>query len=93
MNKDSPMNEWTVVVENCTHKQVWSCNLLEPGCEILSRNPVTIEDIHPDEVSTSWFNIDLFRYIPDMPRLAGEYIIYSTLGDYTSNSIIVKQEE
>ncbi len=90
----SVVNEWTIVIENFSAKKVWSCNLLKPGYKPPPKNPrVTIDRIHPEEVATSWFNIDLFRYIPDMPHLPGEYVIYSTLGDYTSNSVIVKLEE
>ncbi len=91
---NSVTNEWTIVIENVKEKKVWSCNLLRPGFKPSRKNPnMTIDDIHPEEVATSFFNIDLFSYIPDMPRLAGEYIIYATLGDYTSNSVIVKLEE
>ena len=91
---DSPDNELTLVIENISIKKVWSCNLLEPGYETPPKNPdMTIEDIHPEEFSTSWFNIDIFRYLPDMPRAAGIYTVYATLGDYTSNTVIVKLEE
>ena len=88
----SPSDELTIIVENCTHKQLWSGNLFLGG-NIPERNPdMTIKDIHPKAVSTEWFNVDLFNYIREMPRLAGEYIVYATLGDYTSNSVIVKLE-
>lgn len=90
----STTNELTIVVESISQKQVWSCNLLRPGFRPAGRNPgVTINDIHPEEFSTSWFNVDIFRYLPDMPHEAGVYTVYATLGDYTSNTVIVKLEE
>jgi hypothetical protein len=36
-----------------------------------------------------WFNVDLFRFLPDLPRDAATYHVFSTVGDVSSNVVTV----
>jgi len=88
-----------VVVDLKTHKS-YSSNLLkkdfEPAIlddkENIEDEEVNIENEEEfEDVSiSSWFNIDLFRYIEDLPRYATTFIVYATIGDFKSNVVTVK---
>jgi hypothetical protein len=71
-----------------------ACNLRRPGATPEPAVPFDTSDPGFDGiVVTGWFNLDLFRWMPDLPRGPGRYHVFSTVGDVVSNTVTVELAE
>ena len=80
-------NEIIVVVNDLNGKKSYSSNLLldefsSPESDDLSEG--NSNAIKPSIVS-GWFNIDLYRYLSDLPKKNTKLVVYATIGNFKSN--------
>ena len=81
-----------VVTDMKTFKS-YSGNLRKPGFEYEDSQKAVGTDAKLEESGhTSWFNIDVYDYIQDLPQKPGKYLIYALVGDVKSNVVEVEIE-
>lgn len=82
----------TVVVDAATHKS-YSDNFADKQFDMIyyDRTPTsgTDEELE-DWTEGGWFNIDVFRYVPSLPKRPGKFIVYVLLGEQKSNVVNVE---
>lgn len=86
----SMKNEITVVVVDAATHAPRSTNLLRQDHEAA---PSGFDPADPDLdaiVVTGYFNLDLFRWIDDLPRSPARYHVFATLGDIVSNVVTIE---
>ena len=83
-------SEITVVVVDAATHVPRSTNLLREGFE---PTPSGFDPTDPDldnTVVTGHFNLDLFRWIDDLPRAPARYHVFATVGDVVSNVVTIE---
>jgi hypothetical protein len=84
------VNEIVVVaVDTSTHAPRVT-NLLREGLEPVGSGFDPSAPDFEQIVITGWFNIDLFTRMPSLPRAAGGYTVFATVGDVVSNALTVE---
>jgi hypothetical protein len=88
------INEIVIEVYDVKKNILYSNNLLEPEYEpvILDTPPKGNNDLN-EVVVTGWFNVDLYRYITDLPKVAGKYRIQAMIGELKSNIVFLELEK
>lgn len=86
----SMSNEITLVAIDAATHAPRSTNLLAQGLDAL---PSGFSPSNPrlDKIVVGGhFNVDLFRWIPDLPRGPARYHVFATVGDVTSNVVTIE---
>lgn len=78
-----------VAVDAATHAPR-STNLLRPGFRPVPAAFDESEEGWEEAVIAGWFNVDLFAWIPDLPRRPGRFHVFAVLGDLTSNALTLE---
>lgn len=78
-----------VAVDAVTHTP-FSTNLLQPDFQAVPSG-FDLSDPGIDKVLlTGWFNLDLFRWMADLPRAPARYHVFATVGDVVSNVVTIE---
>ena len=82
-----------IVVTDMRTFKSYSSSLQRPGLQY----PKTGKAVGTDEeletnTTTSWFNIDLYDYIANLPQKPGKFQIYALVGEVKSNVVEVEIE-
>ncbi len=86
-------NEMVIVVVDLNTQRSYSSNLLEKDFKPAifdDEDDLEDEEEFEDVKITSWFNVNLFSYIEELPRNATTFTVYATIGDIKSNVVTVK---
>jgi len=84
-------NEITLIAIDMETHQSYSGNLLEKGFTPAEGSKFEGSDEELNEIGlASWFNIDLYRYLGDLPSRKTTFSIYATIGEVQSNVVQVK---
>lgn len=87
---ESMANELVVVAVDARAHRPYATNLLTPGSTPM---PSGLDESAPGfeaAVLTGWFNLDLFRWMEDLPRQPGRYHVFATVGELASNVVTVE---
>jgi hypothetical protein len=85
--------EIVIVVTDMKTFKSYSGNLRTPGFEYKeNRKAVGTDEELEENTAASWFNIDIYDYVRDLPQKPGKYLIYALVGDVKSNVVEVEIE-
>ncbi len=86
----SMSNEITLVAIDAVTHAPRSTNLLKEGLEALPSGFRASNPRLDSIVVSGHFNVDLFRWISDLPRGPARYHVFATVGDAVSNVVTIE---
>jgi hypothetical protein len=84
--------EITIVVVNTASHRSYSTNLIDKSLDATYPDPEKIPRTEEEleRVAGGFFDLDLYHYLPDLPKRPAKYLIYALLGDQKSNVVEVE---
>lgn len=84
------VNEIVVVAVDTSTHAPRVMNLLQQGFDPVKTGFDPSAPDFEQIVVTGWFNVDLFTWMPSLPRGPGRYTVFATVGDVVSNVVTVE---
>lgn len=87
---ESMANEIVVVAVDARRHVPYATHLLPEGFEPAPSHIDERQKGFDRVVLTGWFNIDLYRWLPGLPRGAARYHVFATIAELVSNVVDVE---